>query len=141
MGWPLPLPDRAISMANETDVTSYSWPPVKVFMSKARQKLLSVVVMPPSLLHAIEFPSTMLWLVDSVIVGGHMAPLGWFDRAGTGKCTAPALPGIGTLPRALTNPLDPDLRGRSGIPRTSYGRSCEAVLGCEGALDCEGALE
>jgi len=36
-GWPVPSPDCANSIPNETDVTSYSWPPVKVFISKARQ--------------------------------------------------------------------------------------------------------
>jgi hypothetical protein len=125
MGWPVPVPDRAISTPKETEVTSYSWPPVKVFMLKARQKLLSVVVTPPSLLHATEFPSSMFWLVDSVIVAGHV-PFGCFGR-GASRCKAP-LPAVGTVPRALTKLLDPNFRGRLGR-RTSLERSWDTALG------------
>jgi hypothetical protein len=52
------------------------------------------------LLHEIEFPSTISWLVDSVIVGGHITP------TGAGGTTGPIrfiLAAAGTVPLTLLN--------------------------------------
>src|SRR5437870_4572170 len=71
-GCPWPVPEIACSIPKSTDVTSYSRPPVNVFMLKARKYELSVC-RPPAL-HDTELPDTISWLVDSVITGGQFPP-------------------------------------------------------------------
>jgi hypothetical protein len=73
-GCPVPVPLVADSIPKETDVTSYSRPPVNSFMLNARQYWFSVV--PNPLLHATELPVTISWLVDCVMVGGHCPGVG-----------------------------------------------------------------